>query len=361
MRVLHFISAPAAGGAEVYVKDLSKAFKELGHEVFVGFLEHGADVGRSTDFENKYLAELTQAGIKYFFVGHKARYRPWVGLWRVRRFIKKNRVDVYHSHLFYGLIFGAFSSVKNIYTHHNINPKAPLYLFHVFNLFVDRYIGISNNCSKSLGSYTGKDVLTIFNGVDKNRLTNQQKIRSPSFMVKCLCVGSICPQKNYFLLVDAVSLLPDVLKFRMNIAVVGEGEESYTLSLKEYVCSKGLAAVFTFMGNRSDVPELMFQSDLFVMSSDFEGLPIALIEASMSGLACIVTNVGGCSEVISICKNGVLVNSNDAHAFSVELGKIIGSPSTIREYSSNALKYSDVFDIELSAASHVTEYEKCIM
>lgn len=43
MRILHVISSPASGGAEVYVKDLVLELKRLGHDVFIGFLEHAAD------------------------------------------------------------------------------------------------------------------------------------------------------------------------------------------------------------------------------------------------------------------------------------------------------------------------------
>ena len=96
----------------------------------------------------------------------------------------------------------------------------------------------------------------------------------------------------------------------LNTAVGDEGGfapdlPSNTAALETKIVMEGLERTIQLLGNRNDVPALLAHSQLFLMSSAYEGLPIALIEATMSGLPCVVTNVGGCREIIEKCQNGV--------------------------------------------------------
>ncbi|BBI65068.1 hypothetical protein HSBAA_63740 [Vreelandella sulfidaeris] len=66
---MHVISSAAAGGAEIYVKDLSKSMSAKGHSVFVVLLDRASESGRDAEFEASFLAELTQYGVEYGFLG----------------------------------------------------------------------------------------------------------------------------------------------------------------------------------------------------------------------------------------------------------------------------------------------------
>src|SRR5690554_8190540 len=139
MRILHVISSPAAGGAEVYIKDLVIELKKSGHYVAVGFLDRAVDMKRSQEYEESFLSELNAASVPYFFIGHETRKKVWLGAWRVRKFINENNINIYHSHLPYGAFFGFFLRVTRIYTHHSIKARMSSFQYFFLNSQVDAY------------------------------------------------------------------------------------------------------------------------------------------------------------------------------------------------------------------------------
>lgn len=357
LRILQIISSPAAGGAEVYVKDLAIELARTGATVFVGFVSRAADIGRSREYEEKFLADLDAADVPYFFLGHECRRNPLLGAWRVRQFCTEHGVSVYHSHLKYAIAFGMLLRIPRVHTHHNIVPKAGRFMYALFNLFVEAYVGISAICADKLAEFTGRSVTTIFNGVNPAKL--QPYVNGPRYAgepLQCIAVGRIQEQKNYALLVEALSLLPPDIRAALHVSVAGEGPADTTLALRTQIAEAGLESTVSLLGNRNDVPQLLGQAQLFLMSSAWEGLPIALIEASLSGLPCIVTDVGGCSEVIDVCRNGIVVPPADAAAFARALASLVRDPATLHQFSCNALEKSDVFTIRAAASDHVSLY-----
>ncbi|WP_300449830.1 glycosyltransferase [Accumulibacter sp.] len=360
MNILHFISCPASGGAEVYVKDLSKELSRVGHRVYVGFLERAADVGRNLEYERAFLAELESEGITYFFAGNECRKKPWLGVSRVRDFARKHGVEVYHSHLPYGVVFSALLRIPCIYTHHSSEPRISQWIFRAFNFRVHTYVGISTLCASRLHSYTRKPVVTITNAVDPVKL---HQISTDSFNRKKLrgiAVGRITPQKNYFLLVDAISRLTRELRENFVVYIAGEGPAEHVDSLVKYIQALGLTENLMLLGNCTHIADELAKSDVFLMSSAWEGVPIALIEAGLSGLPCVVTDVGGCREVIEVLRNGIVVPPDDPDAFSNGLGLLLGDSMRRREFSNNALANSYEFTIHRACVQHVSVYEKAV-
>ena len=362
MRILHVISSPASGGAEVYVKDLVLELKCLGHDVFLGFLGHASDIGRCQEYEKLFLSELDSSGIPYFFIGNEARKKPWLGVWRVRNYVKNNSIDMYHTHLPYGIAFSALLKIPCVYTHHSIAPEMkPLHYF-LFNKLVDRYVGISKKCTYKLQGYTGKSVVTIQNGADINKLIKIDPVlySQREGKVQAIAVGRINHLKNYNFMIDVINRLPKNIlsKFCLNIA--GEGTKEETSQLLEKIKNNGLSDVVKLLGNRSDIPVLLNDSDFFLMSSTSEGLPIALIEATSTGLPCLVTDVGGCSEVIEICENGFFVAANDLDKYLDKLLELINNKKLRAELSANAIANSNTFSIENSANDHESLYRQLL-
>jgi len=103
-------------------------------------------------------------------------------------------------------------------------------------------------------------------------------------LTRICAVGRLHTQKNYPLLLSAVKELrkenPDLF-----LAVYGEGEQKEFL--ETWIAEKGLSDVCCLMGRTSNVEQVLKETDLFVMSSDYEGMPNALIEALAMGVPCI--------------------------------------------------------------------------
>ena len=358
LNILHVISFPAAGGAEIYVKDLAKELVEQGHEVHIGFLGRANDIGRSVEFEAGFLNDLELSGVKYFFIGNEARRMPWVGAWRVHKYVKTNKIDVYHSHLTYGIAFGCVLKIPRFYTHHSIAMRIHRNAFCALNSCIDQLVGISDSCSAVLAKFSNSDVVTILNGVDTKKFRQSDlRPRRLKDVVRCVSVGRLCAEKNYRLLVTAISLLPSEIKSRIELKIAGEGSLQDVKALDCQISDAGLDGVIQLIGNVENVPALLAESDLFLMSSESEGLPIVLIEAAIAGLPCVVTDAGACREVIETCQNGVVVELGNAKGLAEGISRLIEEADLFATYSRNALAHSARFSIDRAALKHVELYE----
>lgn len=352
LRIVHILSSPAAGGAEVYVKDLAVAMAAQGHFVAVAFLNHAYEVGRQESYEQAFLEELASGGVEVGFIGYKARRNPVLGWVRMRRLINAWQPDVIHSHLFYGLLFSALGSVPVVYTHHSIELRLPPWVYRLFlDSLVSRYVGICAACAGVLKNASSKPVVRIDNAVSPDRVRRRTKGSSGDFKIKLFCTGRLTKQKNYALLLEAVAELGD-MDFTLEIA----GEGPLRAELQQQIERQGLSHRVKLLGNVNDVSDRLAGSDIFVMASSWEGLPIALLEATLTGLPVVVTNVGGCAEVVHAVGNGLVVDTLDANDLSMALRRLIGSESQRSFFSQNALDYSAPYELSTAVARHLSMY-----
>lgn len=354
-KILHVVSAPAAGGIEVYVKQLAAEFRRLGHRPVIAFVGHAADHGRSQEFEEQYLRDLEAAGVEYFFIGDSSRRFPPVGVWRIWRYCRSNAVQIYHSHLVLGILFSILLGIPRFHSHHSSVIRLPAWGYRLVNPLVDQYIAISRACADLLARAAGRRVAIIRNGIDVARFAGRVR-RTSRPIVQCICVGRIVEAKNYPLLLESIALARDSGGDQFRVKIVGEGQAQLVAALEREVSERGLADRVELMGNRLDVPELLGQSDLFLMSSAWEGLPISLIEATASGLPFISTDVGGCSELAYLCGNGVIVPPGDARAFADALVALVEDGGRRAALSEAAIANAGKLSIQAAADEHLRLY-----
>jgi glycosyltransferase involved in cell wall biosynthesis len=359
MRILHTISSPAAGGAEVYVKDLAKYLVKRKSEVHIAFVNKAETVKRSSNYQKEFLQELQKADVSYFFLGEDVRRYPWRGAIRIRNYVRQHKIDIYHAHLTFGVLFGALLRIPRIYTHHSIKMRVNRIAFHCINLLIDELIAICKACAEELEEHSGRAAVTIENAVDDRRIVSLNSIGFRNWdRLNCIAVGRIGEAKNYDLLIEALARLPVRHREKVFVRIVGEGSVDATRRLQSRIFEKGLDETVVLMGNRNDVPSLLAESHLFLMTSRYEGLPIALLEAARTGLPCVVTDVGGCREVIENCRNGVVVPANDAEAIALAIKRFIEEPSVLLAYSENAVRLSSIYSIDRAVSRHLEAYER---
>jgi glycosyltransferase involved in cell wall biosynthesis len=358
MRVLHVISSAAAGGAEIYVRDLSLEMVKAKHQVFILFLDRASEAGRDGEFEADFMKQLDDHGIEYDFIGSSARKRPWLGIQKMHKVVSRFSPEIVHCHLYYAVIFSLFlKDAKVVYTHHNIKLGVNELLYKILDLKVARYIGICLACKTLLEKVSRKKVVRIDNGVSPDRIHKKQRgvEQASAEVVNLLSVGRLSEQKNLSLLVSSLAEL-EGHKYRLKIA----GEGVLREKLERLVLEKGISKNVEFLGNVSHVDELLLDADVFVMSSAWEGLPIAQIEATLSGLPVIVTNVGGCSEIVHKVCNGIVVDELTEKNYAYALEIMISNVNLRQVFSHNALTYSDDYLIQSSADKHLTLYQQII-
>lgn len=357
MRILHIISAASSGGAELLVKDLSLEITALGHEVGVVFLDEAESVGRDKQFEEKFLHELNANGIRTFILGNECRKNFFKGIYRLNAVLKEFSPDLVHCHLFYAAIFSLFNFSRNIhfiYTHHNIKLGAPKWIFKLLDFRFSSYIGICKACTELLSPLTRRNVVHINNGVSLSKI-KPKKVYETNGPVKVLLVGRFTEQKNIQLFVNAIAELKN-LDFEAYIA--GEGE--LFEKIQNLVSELRIESKLTLLGNVSDVPSLLNKVDLFTLCSSWEGLPISQIEATLTGLPVLVTDVGGCAEIVESVQNGVTVAEGNLKSYSNALGNLISDSSLRALFSQNALKNSNKYTLNECVAGHLNLYNEVI-
>lgn len=131
--------------------------------------------------------------------------------------------------------------------------------------------------------------------------------------------GRLEPQKNHLMLLQAVSLLvsefPDI-----RCEIFGDG--SLKDSLDGTIKKMGLEGNIVLMGHKSGVTNFIAKSQIFVMTSNFEGLSNSLIEALILGKVCISTKYPGADEIIDNNKNGLLVPMNDSEDLASKIREV---------------------------------------
>lgn len=359
MNILHVISAPASGGAEVYVKDLAKYLAQQ-HNVHVAFLSSAIDAGRSTVYEKEFLRDLELSGVKTYVIGNETRKKPWLGALRVRKYVKKHNIEIMHAHLAYGIVFSALSKIPVVYTHHTIEQRWNAKIYSVFNVLVDEYVGISKICAAALSEYTGKNVNTISNAVTLDKFEGYVRARSPRESVNIVMVGRLAAAKDYLNMLKALTLLDESVRQQISVSIAGEGEKEYKDSLVKYIEKHSLGDIVHLVGLINNIPEFLYDADLFVMSSSNEGLPIALTEAVISGLPCIVTDVGGCSEVVERSNNGIVIEAQNPQILAEKITELVVNKSFMNQMSQNALDSAEDYSINKAAKLHCDLYNSII-
>lgn len=136
-----------------------------------------------------------------------------------------------------------------------------------------------------------------------------------------LSIGNTKPQKNPGHFIEAARRLAPVFPAaRFVFAGGGSDLEKY----REQVRSLGLEKVCRFIGWREDTAELLAASDIFAMTSRWEGLPRALVEALKTGLPSVCYAADGVSDILVTGRNGCLIEAGDLDAFCAALGKLLG-------------------------------------
>lgn len=149
-------------------------------------------------------------------------------------------------------------------------------------------------------------------------------------------VGRLEPQKNQKLLIDAFSLIADELA---DYSLVVYGEGSLREELEAYIKEKRLQDRVFLPGAKSNIQDYIKDAALFVLSSDYEGIPNALIEAMAIGLPCVSTDCspGGARELIQNGTNGVIVPCGDFNELEKQMRGLIIDRELAKEIGCKAL------------------------
>lgn len=196
----------------------------------------------------------------------------------------------------------------------------------------------------------------IRNGVPEV-LPDQRSSGTATGAVRVVSVARLDAPKDHALLLDAlatVKSLPWILE------LIGDGP--LTDSMLQKARDLGLAGRVVFSGLRNDVPSRLSQSDVFVLASGWEGLPLSILEAMRAGLPVIASNVGGVSESVVDGVTGFLVPKGDKAVLADRLVRLLGD-ATLRQQMGRAgrVVYEREFAFEVMYQRTQQVYQDVLM
>jgi glycosyltransferase involved in cell wall biosynthesis len=247
--------------------------------------------------------------------------------------------------------------------------KGPISTFFNVRLsrYADRVVTVSKVLEEEvLGMGFSKDkTVTIYNGLDFNEMNEKavETIEEKSegfFSDKCpvvVSVGRLSAQKNYTMLIDSFSRLRKEMNVRL--VIVGDGEDFEMLST---MCRKyGIANDVLFTGWVKNPYKYLKRSDIFVLSSLWEGFPNVLLEAMALGLPVISTDCPtGPNEIITSDDVGVLIPVNDTDALFNRMKDILTDKKLRKKLSINGKKRAMEFSIEKKAKEYENLFEEML-
>jgi len=363
MHVLHVIESLEFGGAEKVVVHLANSFSkkykisvcvtkrqgelinDLNDDIDVYFLDTGE--GNNLDLPKKLI-----------------------------KLINDENVDVVHSHNWGLYIESAIAvlltkKVKLVYTIHGhytlyspgLKSNIKIALRHLLEKIASYKTHKLIPVSDSIKEYIKKDIkisesklLTIPNGISGLDI-NLKKDRTNASNIKFITVGRIAKVKNHEMLLKAFHI--SLKKFNnIHLTIVGDGPELN--NLKQLSKHLNISDHVEFTGFRNDIDKILANHDVFLMSSDYEGVSIAVLEAMSLAMPVIATDVGGNSQLVLNKVTGFIVEKNNEFEFSNAINILCSSPESLARYGSSGFNYfKKHFHEDVVLDQYMEIYESC--
>jgi glycosyltransferase involved in cell wall biosynthesis len=170
-------------------------------------------------------------------------------------------------------------------------------------------------------------------------------------------VGRFAPPKNHALLVEAFAQVRADAPLYLLLVGGGELEDA----VREQVSALGLQERVRFLGIRADVADILWASDVFVLSSRVEGNPLSVMEAMSAGLPVVSTAVGGVPELVRAGETGLLVPSEDAGALAQAMQALVDDPARRQAMGAAARQHAvEHLDIRHTVRGYEQLYESLL-
>jgi glycosyltransferase involved in cell wall biosynthesis len=332
--ICHVIHALGVGGAEVLVDVMARRLSEQYRSV-IAVLDEVGEIGERLKADG-------------FTVEHLDR-QPGIDRGcakRLHAFAEQENVSVFHAHqytpFFQAMLSRGFSGRRPVlFTEHGRHfPDLPSRKRSIVNRLLlrkqDRLVGVGGAVRNALINNEGlpaSRVEVVYNGVDLSALAAasplaKQKIRAEfgfsdgDFVA--IQVARLHELKDHKTAIRAIDKARHTIP-NLRLLIVGEGEQRSAIETE--IKDRHLKQHVVLAGIRSDIADLLAASDVFLMSSISEGIPLTIIEAMAAGLPVISTAVGGIPEMIHHEQSGFLVEAGNDVGLAKALVQLEQSPS----------------------------------
>jgi glycosyltransferase involved in cell wall biosynthesis len=368
MKILYLINSLSVGGAEMFVISLAREIQKLtDHDVVVMAIRHGYN-------ENIFVKELKEVGVNAIS-GNKRDNSGFLGfngaLRSVKKLTKEYQPDIIHSHCELPDLINALISLKNgkkVRTIHSERYRGhqPEKIGRIWNdLIKNRFSahitisGTVNDKFISVYGLTQSKTHLIPVAVDKQFYTNgSQRTLIGKTEIKFGMIGRLVRLKGHL---DALQVIGEIrnLGNMVSLQIAGDGE------MKDEIQKKILAQNLTYvkmvgMLDSKELVSFIRDIDILLMPSQYEGLPISMMQAMAMGVPVIGYNVSGIKDLLNL-GGGELVVKDDKKMMKDKIKGIINNDAIYRKYSQEAINISMPYNIETIAKSHIALYSTLVI
>lgn len=323
--VLHLIDTLEIGGAERMAVNLVNC---LPSDRFAAHL--------GTTRRDGPLADSVVPGIPRLQLSRKRRFDP-SAINRLVQYIRSNGIDIVHAHgssLFTARIAATLlPSVRVIWHDHYGRVETtdrPAWIYRHALRGISGVISVSASLATWARNRMGvpsNRVWQLNNFATASKSTGSDPDLSGKPNRRIVCVANLRPEKGHRDLLAAIAIarvrVPD-----LHLFLVGAAPDSgYLALLKDDARRLDLLSSVTFLGEREDVPAILRQCSIAVLSSHNEGLPVALLEYGLCGLAVVTTDVGECSQVLDDGRCGIVVGVRQPEQLAVAIERLLTNDS----------------------------------
>jgi glycosyltransferase involved in cell wall biosynthesis len=283
--------------------------------------------------------DLAAAGVRILALDRRSRWD--LGAWRpLISLLRQERVDVLHSHAssnFWGAILGRLTGVPVVVAHEHtgrwddgsIGQRLQRRVIgrHVVARGADVLLAVSHDVRRRLVEHAGigpESVRVLPNGIAFPSGVSGQDLRHElGIPLDAPLVGTVCvirPEKALDVLVESVAVLTPRFP-GLKVLIAGHGPEEERL--QGLIKQKGLEQTMLLLGRRSDVPRILAALDVAVSTSDWEGMPISVLEYMAAGRPVVATRVGGTPDLIDDGVEGFLVEPRDVKGLAEALARLL--------------------------------------
>ena len=274
------------GGIETYVMSL---FRHFNHgKIEVDFLVHSNEVGCLEE-------EIKSYGSKIYKLPRLGK-NPIKYVKELSRILRDGDYDVVHRHatasiMWVDLALAKRAGIKRRIAHSHSTDWSHR-IIHKMGIPILNYVSTDRfACSKKAGEwmFNKKNFIVMKNGIDENLFAFNRDIRNQyrkkfgweeKYVI--INVARCGPEKNQKWLIEMAKGLKNI-----NVTFVIVGDGPLFDDLKTKVNDLRLGQTVLLLGSRDDISSLLISSDMFILPSIFEGLPISMIEAQCTGIPCI--------------------------------------------------------------------------
>ncbi|GGG99504.1 glycosyl transferase [Polaribacter pacificus] len=329
--VIQIIDSLSAGGAEVLAVNIANELAK--NDDVHSYL--------CTTREEGILKKQLSDKVSYLFLKRKKTI-DLSSIYTLRRFIKKNNIQIIHAHssslLIAVFVKLSFPKIKIVWHDHygkNLS-KRPLFPVKQASFFINHIFAVNYQ----LLSWDSKNLfckkITVLNNFPSFNNENLQTNLFGNHGKRIVCMAAFRPQKDHINLLEAFRIFnEDYPDWSLHL-IGNDHEDAYSLMLKNYIKINNLVNKVYIYGVKSDIKHILSQASLGVLSSKSEGLPIALLEYGLAHLPVLVTDVGACSLVVK--KKEALVPPENSELFAKSLVKLISNQGLLNEVADNLSK-----------------------